>query len=29
MTAFPMDEIEVVWRIADHRAGKADRRAAG
>jgi hypothetical protein len=29
MTALPMGEIEVVWRIADHRTGKADRRAAG
>ena len=29
MAALPVDEIEVIWRIADHRIGKADQRVAG
>ena len=29
MTAFPVEQLEVVWRIADHRTAKADRLAAG
>ena len=29
MASFPVEDLEVVWRIADHRAAQADRRAAG
>lgn len=29
MPTLTADEVKVVWRIADHRSGKADRRAAG
>ena len=29
MTAFPVEQLDVVWRIADHRTATADRLAAG